>query len=178
LQTLTAFVTRENINELLAKSGFDEDVGILSIDLDGNDYHVFHAIKDFRPRILICEFNAVFGPVRKISIPYSPDFARSRAHYSYLYYGASLSAITRLANEKGYSLVGTNSASCNAFFVRDDLLNEKIPVLEVQAAFSASSTRESRNNQDELSYLSGEDRLVAIQGLPVLNIESGLIEPI
>jgi hypothetical protein len=178
LQTLTAFVTRENINELLAKSGFDEDVGILSIDLDGNDYHVFHAIKDFRPRILICEFNAVFGPVRKISIPYSPDFARRRAHHSYLYYGASLSAITKLANEKGYSLVGTNSASCNAFFVRDDLLNEKIPVLEVQAAFSVSNTRESRNDQDELSYLSGEDRLVAIQGLPVLNIESGLVEPI
>jgi hypothetical protein len=83
LLAVNAFITRDNINDLLAKSGFDEDLGILSIDLDGNDYFILEAVNAVRPRILICEYNAVFGPARKISIPYSPDFSRTRQHYSW-----------------------------------------------------------------------------------------------
>jgi hypothetical protein len=37
LTAIQAFVTRENTNDLLARSGFDQDLGILSIDIDGND---------------------------------------------------------------------------------------------------------------------------------------------
>src|SRR5437868_1668200 len=61
LQAVSSFITRENIEALLQKSGFDLDVGILSIDIDGVDYWVLDAISHFRPRILITEYNAVFG---------------------------------------------------------------------------------------------------------------------
>jgi len=171
IEAVDAFVTKDNINDLLAKSGFDEDVGILSIDVDGNDYFILDAIDTVRPRILICEYNAVFG-ARRISVPYDPNFCRTRKHYSNLYWGASLSAITFLANRKGYSLVGTNSSACNAFFVRDDLLNEKVKVLTAEKAFSPSTIRQSRDKQGNLSYLAGADRLKAIRGLRVVNVET------
>jgi hypothetical protein len=170
-----AFITKDNIDDLLAKSGFDEDLGILSIDIDGNDYFILEAISAVRPRILICEYNAVFG-ARKISVPYEPDFFRTRKHYSNLYFGASLSAITFLANKKGYALVGTNSNGCNAFFVRNDLLNEKVKVLTAEQAFLPSKIRQSRDKQGNLSYLAGNDRQKEIQGLPVVNVETEAIE--
>jgi hypothetical protein len=175
LVAVDAFVTKENINELLAKSGFDEDVGILSIDIDGNDYSILEAINTIRPRILICEYNAVFGD-RKISVPYDPNFSRTEKHFSNLYWGASLSAMTFLANQKGYSLVGTNGSGCNAFYVRDDLLNEKVKVLTAEQAFISSTIRQSRDKQGSLSHLAGSARLEAIKGLRVVNVETQAME--
>jgi hypothetical protein len=176
IDAIHAFITKENINKLLVQSGFDEDLGILSIDIDGIDYFVLEEISTFRPRILICEYNSVFGNKRKISVPYDSGFKRTSKHYSNLYFGASLPAITYLANKKGYSLVGTNSNGGNAFFLRNDLLNDKIEVLSVEQAYFSSNIRESRDAQGNLTYISGEERLELIRGLPVLNVESNAIE--
>jgi hypothetical protein len=176
LTAVSAFVTRENINSLLAQSGFPDDIGILSIDLDGNDYYVLDAITGFRPRILICEYNSVFGGVRNISVPYDPAFVRSRHHFSNLYWGASLGAITRAAERKGYSLVGSNSAGNNAFFVRNDLVNDRVRVLSVKDAYVESRYRESRDSEGTLSFIGGTSRLELIKGLPVYNVESGKLE--
>jgi hypothetical protein len=176
LATEQAFITRENINALLTKSGFDSDIGILSIDLDGMDYFVLEAITTFKPRILICEYNAVFGPSRKISVPYQPNFMRTQAHYSNLYWGASLAAMTHLANKKGYALVGTNSVSSNAFYVRKDLVNKKHKVLSTAQAFAPSRIRESRDQTGKLTYTSGDERLSLIKGLPVMNVETLALE--
>jgi len=176
LAALDSFITRENINDLLAKSGFGEDLGILSIDLDGNDYYVLEAIRFFKPRILICEYNAVFGAERKISVPYDAGFVRREKHYSELYWGASLGAFAYAAKERGYSLVGTNTTGCNAFFVRNDLLNAQVEVLRTGEAFSPSKFRDSRDQKGNLTYLSGDARLELIKGLHVLNVETNLIE--
>jgi hypothetical protein len=167
-----AFITRENINTLLSESKFDEDVGVLSIDLDGMDYYVLEAITGFKPRILICEYNPVFGPVRKITVPYEPDFRRSEAHYSYLYWGASLGAMAYLADKKGYALVGTSSNGGNAFFVRKDLVNDKHSVLSAAEAFNPSRIRGTRDKNGNLTYISGDEKLPLIRGLPVLNVET------
>ena len=176
LQSKAAFITRENINALLAESGFGSDIGILSIDLDGNDFHILDAIVACEPRILICEFNAVFGPDRKISVPYAASFNRTQAHFSNLYFGASLAAMTHLANKRGYSLVGTNSVSTNAFFVRNDLMNDRLSPLTAAQAYRPSQTRESRSQNGELTHLRGDARLAAIRGMPVLNVETQEIE--
>jgi hypothetical protein len=176
LQAIDVFITRENINELVSQSGFDEDLGILSIDLDGNDYHVLDAINSFKPRILICEYNAVFGGTRKITIPYDPGFNRTKSHYSNLYFGASLGAITLLANKRGYSLVGTNSTGVNAFYVRNDLVTEKLRVLSCADAYRPSCFRESRDVEGRLTHVRGDDRLKLIRGLPVFNVETNQME--
>jgi hypothetical protein len=175
IDAVEAFITKDNINDLLAKSCFDEDLGILSIDIDGNDYFILEAINAVRPRILICEYNAMFG-TRKISVPYEADFLRTRKHHSNLYFGASLSAMALLANRKGYSLVGTNSNGCNAFFVRNDLVNQKMEVLTAEQAFLPSKIRQSRDKQGNLSYLAGNDGMKEMRGMPVINVETGAIE--
>jgi hypothetical protein len=176
INAIHGFVTKENINELLLRSEFDEDIGILSIDIDGNDYHVLESISTFKPRILICEYNAVFGAIRKISVPYDPSFNRADKHFSNLYWGASLSAISYLAGRKGYSFVGTNSACCNAFYVRNDLMNESIEALAAGDVFIPSKIRDSRDQNGALTYVGGSDRLKLIQGLPVINVENGELE--
>jgi hypothetical protein len=176
LGAIDAFITKENINDLLAMSGFGEDLGILSLDLDGNDFHILEAITFFKPRILICEHNAVFGPSRRITVPYDPSFVRSQKHYSNLYFGASLGAITHAATKRGYSLVGTTSVGVNAFYVRNDLLNNKIEVLDVGEAYTSSKFRESRDPAGHLTYLTGDERIALIKGLPVLNVETNQIE--
>jgi hypothetical protein len=154
----------------------DHDLGILSIDIDGVDYFVFEAITDFRPRILIFEYNAVFGRDRKISVPYSDNFQRTESHYSNLYFGASLAALTDLANKRGYTLVGTNSTGINAFFIRNDLMNDSLPALDAQSAFTMLRTRESRDRGGKLTLLEGDDRLDLIKGLPIYNVETGGLE--
>lgn len=178
LNAVAAFITRENINDILSLSGFDEDVGILSIDLDGNDYFVLDAIKVLRPRILVCEYNSVFGADRQICVPYDPEFERASAHFSLLYWGASLGAMATVAARKGYSLVGCNSAGNNAFFVRDDLMNERVRALTVQHAFVLSRYRESRNEDGDLTYVTGAARMNLIKGMPVYDVESAAIVPL
>jgi hypothetical protein len=176
LECLAAFVTRENVNSLLQQSKFDEDLGILSVDIDGNDFHVLEAITSFRPRILICEYNALFGPSRCITVPYVSDFQRSKAHHSSLYFGASLGALTHLAEKKGYSLVGVTRSGVNAFFVRNDLMNRDLVALTVDQAFEESRFRESRDTLGRHTYLSGDQRLAQIKGLPVFNVLDQEIE--
>ena len=68
LNALCAFIDKDNINELLKKSNFDKDLGILSIDIDGNDYHVLNNINYFNPRIIICEFNPI-EPTQELISP-------------------------------------------------------------------------------------------------------------
>lgn len=172
LDSAAAFITRNNVNQLLAASGFDADLGILSVDIDGVDYYVFDAVSDFRPRIVILEYNAVFGSDRNITVPYADGFDRTKHHHSNLYFGASLGALTHVANRKGYTLVGTSSTGVNAFFVRNDLMNGSLQAHTAQSAFTMSRAREGRDRQGKLSLLGGDDRIKAIRGLPVYNVET------
>ncbi len=179
LQATADFITAENINTLLLQSGLT-DIGILSIDIDGNDFFVLKAIdlSIINPDILILEYNSVFGSKRKITIPYDPKFQRTEKHYSNLYWGASLPALDQLAQEKGYGLIGSNLAGNNAYFLRKDLLNNTFSQKSADSVWKDSNFRESRNKDNNLSYLRKEQRIKLIKGLPVLNIETGLIEPL
>ena len=169
LSSVQKFITAENINTIITGSGIEGEIGILSVDIDGNDYWVTKAIDCIQPIILINEYNSVFGPDRPISVPYDPSFQRTSAHHSNLYYGASLAALTHLANEKGYALVGCNSAGNNAFFVRRDKLSSLIE-LSVQEAFVDAKFREARDKNGKLLYLTGPQRYEYIKGLPVVNV--------
>lgn len=177
LTNKAVFIHKDNINPLLKETNF-RNIGLLHIDIDGNDYHILESL-DFttlNPSILIVEYNSVFGNERKISIPYSKDFVRTRAHYSNLYFGASLPALNFLANKKGYRLIGCNLQGNNAYFVRQDLINEKVCEQSLKAAFKESTFREGRNKDYSLSLIGGNDRLEIIKGLQVVNIETNEVE--
>lgn len=176
LNAQQAFITRDNIAALLERSDFDKDLGLLSIDIDGMDYWIAQELTHWKPRILIMEYNAVFGAKRAITVPYAVNFNRTAAHPSNLYFGASLRALCKLTDAWGYSIVGTNSAGNNAFFVRNDLLNDNVPARSLDEVFTPSKFRESRDLDGRLTFLSGQERLRAIAGLKVVNVDTNEIE--
>jgi hypothetical protein len=170
LTAVCAFVDRENISRILAENGFSGQIGLLSIDIDGNDYWIWEAIDTVNPVLVVIEYNSVFGRDHAVSIPYDPNFNRTRAHYSNLYWGCSLKALCGLAERKGYAFVGSNSAGNNAHFVRKDKVGV-IPVLSAEQGYVESKFRESRDRQGRLTYLSGNQRLHEIRAMPVFHLE-------
>lgn len=124
LSVENSFITKENINQLLSKRGFSEDIDLLSIDIDGNDYHVWKEISVVFPRVVCIEYNAKFPPDCEWIMPYfSAHIWQGNDRH-----GASLKALELLGREKGYQLVGTNVTGVNAFFVRQDLAADLFPM--------------------------------------------------
>jgi len=171
LKAVQAFIDKDNINKLIAENGIKGEIGILSIDIDGNDYWVWQAINVVNPAIVIVEYNSRFGKDKAVTIPYNPSFIRSQAHYSMLYAGASLKALYNLAKSKGYSFVGCNSVGNNAFFIRQDLKPSYIKELTVEEGYIASQFRESRDEQGNLSYLSWDQVDQILSSLPLVDVE-------
>ena len=170
-----AFLDRDNINDIIGAS-FQGEIGLLSVDIDGNDYWLLERIKVVNPIILICEFNSVFGDVWPVSVPYDPAFYRTRAHHSNLYFGASLGAFRHFAAKNGYVLVGTTSG-INAFFVRADYAPRLEGAIECSDA-APSRVRESKSPNGENTWLSGMNRLKEIAHLPVVDVETGQTMPL
>lgn len=168
-----AFVDRSNINRLICDAGFGGDLGLLSVDVDGNDYWIWDAIDVAMPAIVVCEYNAVFGDRFALTVPYRADFQRSLAHASNLYFGASIKAMVALARQKGYEFVGTTSTGCNAFFVRRDLAPSVLSALDAVWAYP-SAVREARDNEGHLTFTSGGARMKIIAHLPLINVESNV----
>ncbi|MFO7525147.1 MAG: hypothetical protein R6W68_06805 [Ignavibacteriaceae bacterium] len=178
ITAIAAFIDSDNINMLISSGFSDEKLGLLHIDIDGNDYWIWKTIDVVDPDIVIVEYNSVFGIERPITIPYHKNFVRSVAHPSCLYYGTSLKALHILASEKGYAFIGCNSAGNNAYFVKKDLLNENVKEVTLEQGFVLSKFRESNIDSKQLTYAGGEDRVKIIKGLPVYNVETNSIEPL
>jgi len=172
LTAVYAWINRENINELIADNGYTGDLGILSIDIDGNDYWVWEKIEVVNPIIVIVEWNSVFGLDHAISIPYDPDFQRTKAHYSNLFWGASIAAFSHLAERKGYFLLGSNTAGNNLFFVRHDRLGRLMP-LSPKKAYIESLFRDSRDINGTLNFLSREQRRMEILDMSIIDVTNG-----
>lgn len=167
------FVTCENVDSLIAGWLGGEPLGLLHIDVDGNDYWLWDAVRCASPSVAIIEYNALFGSERPITIPYQADFRRFAAHYSGQYFGASLAALTSLAQEKGYTFLGCNGAGNNAYYLRNDLLSAELAAISACAKFVEPGFRESRDSNGRLDYLSYSERQKLIHGLPVMNVLSG-----
>jgi len=171
LTAVHSFVTREDINALFTKYGFTGEIGILSIDIDGNDYHVWEAISVIKPALVIVEYNSVLGAKYAVTVPYDPGFNRMSAHYSGLYFGASLKALVILGNKKGYAFIGCNSAGNNAYFVRREKLTANVREVAVSEGYVESRFREATDEAGNLIFTSGRDRLKTIQDMPVLDVD-------
>jgi hypothetical protein len=127
-----AWITAENVNQILLKHGFDGEIDLLSLDLDGMDYWIWKAIEVVRPRVVTIEFNSVLGSERSLTVPYSATFrAGEHGDHDKFYSGASLAALVKLGKEKGYRLIGSERLGVNAFFVRREIpdnLLEEVPL--------------------------------------------------
>lgn len=172
ITALHSFITKENIDTLITSYTSCRDIGLLSVDIDGNDYWVWEAIVSVSPRIVVCEYNSAFGPSKKVSVPYDSGFVRGRAHYSELYWGASLAAFCSLAEKKGYDFIGTAEAGVNAFFVRKDC-SAPFRKFTPEAGFRESQNRDSKDRNGRLSFLRHGERLDIIKEMPVVDVISG-----
>ncbi len=177
LTSKLAFITGENINELIEEAGFGGEIGILSVDIDGNDYWVWKAINCISPHIVIAEYNSVFGDLFPLTIPYNPNFVRTAAHYSNLYYGASITALSKLAMDKGYTLLGTNTAGNNAFFLRNDRASPFLSRI-ANPAPRPSRFREARDSTGRLTFARARARAALITDCIVVNVSTGRSAPL
>jgi len=120
LKLVGDFITRENLNSVIASGDFDDGIDLLVMDIDGNDYHMLN-VMTARPRVICVEYYGREAPPSRWVMPYEVEPAMTWARPT----GASLQSYEELLTAKGYSLVGTNIAGMNAFFVRSDLVEGK-----------------------------------------------------
>lgn len=172
LTAVCAFVDRENINQLIESAGFGGHIGILSVDIDGNDYWVWEAIECATPDIVVIEYNGIWGPKSTVSIPYQADFRRLAAHYSGMYWGCSLGALEYLAEKKGYRLVGVNSSGINAFFVRSSS-SCALPTRTAKEIFREPVVRQARTTDGRLCFAPPAEAARLIEHLPLVNVRTG-----
>jgi hypothetical protein len=123
-------VKRENINQLIGDAGFKGEIGLLSIDIDGNDYWVWEALEVVDPKVVIIETHNEFG-FENIVVPYDPDYFYPGKHP--IYHGASPIAMCNLAKKKGYRLVGANDLGFNLIFVKNGIADDLIPEVSVES---------------------------------------------
>jgi hypothetical protein len=119
IKIVEAFLTRDNLD--LIKSSFPS-IGVLSIDVDGNDYWFLKELIDTSPAVICVEYNSSLG-MEPVTVPYDPSFDRHQKHPSGWYHGASLTALSKLAAAHGYGLVAISEAGGNAFFTKTGSLD-------------------------------------------------------
>jgi hypothetical protein len=174
LTIVESFVSSNNILDILNQKGFDKNVDLFSLDIDGVDYWVLKKLPNNFSKIVVLEYNSVFGPKLEITVPNLDNFNRSNYHYSHLCFGASLKAFINLMSEKNFIFVGTNLSSCNAFFVSKDHINKVnlvLPDNEDISKHTNSFIRESRAKIGVLNYLSGNERINEIKNCEIINLK-------
>lgn len=120
VKVTNAFITVDNINQLISEANLPTEIDLLSVDIDGNDYWVWKAIDVVKPRVVVAEFNASFGH-EVVTVPYDKDFDRFKYHKTGIFHGMSLTAAEKLARSKGYVYIGCDSLGVNAFFVKEGI---------------------------------------------------------
>lgn len=110
---LNHFITAENVNELLDQYHCPEEFDLISIDINGNDYWVWKALK-YKPRVVVIEYNGHISPDISSVIEYEPNFIYRNDDY----FSASILAMSNLGNEKGYRLIYCDVNGVNAIFVK------------------------------------------------------------
>tara|TARA_B110000902_G_C14230095_1_gene558524 strand:+ start:522 stop:1487 length:966 start_codon:yes stop_codon:yes gene_type:complete len=168
IKAINSFVDKDNINLIIDENIKEKNIGLLSIDIDGNDYWVLEKINKLSPTIIICEFNSIFGDLFRLSVPYKKEFIRNNAHYSNLYFGASIKAFISMLDDKGYTFLGTASSGVNAFFVRKEFESYFSKNIEENKIFP-SIARDSLDVNDKLTYKNLLNSLNVINELEVFD---------
>jgi hypothetical protein len=111
---MNKFISLESgntLDELLASVYAPRDIDLASIDIDGNDWHIWDSLTKFRPRVVVIEFN----PSVENDIYFVQDYDPA------INQGCSLLALIDLGKSKNYELIA--STGFNAFFVVKELFD-------------------------------------------------------
>ena len=172
LRAVCATITRDNINSLITQQGISGEIGLLSIDIDGNDYWVWQAIDVVNPEIVVIEYNHRFGEELAVTIPYNENFRRGEQHPK-IYFGASLRALVMLGQSKGYAFVGCNSNGVNAFFVRRDRMPDDLKELTVEEGYVAGTFSETADESGLFLPPQRSEEHRVVTSLPLVDVGHG-----
>lgn len=164
-----AYVTAENINQILTKYNYSKNISLLSLDIDGNDFWVMKKLK-INADLIICEFNGIFGDIHEITVPYKKNFDRTREHHSNLYYGCSIKSLVTLLLKKNYFFIGTNSAGNNAYFINATHY-QRVKKRIREFKIFPPKFRESRNKKFQKTFLPLKKSINLIQEKNVYNLK-------
>ncbi|MFH1832137.1 MAG: hypothetical protein ABH827_05055 [bacterium] len=147
-----AWITAENVNNILEKNGYSGEIDLLSLDIDGVDYWVWKNIETVQPRIVVVEYMNIWTSEHAVTVPYSPEFNRFNIHEDFC--GASLAAFVKLAKSKGYRLVACNKYGFNAFFVKEELAKDILPEITIEECLSSPQALDGqKNRQPHVAHL-------------------------
>ncbi len=170
LKVVSEWVRKDNINNIIEKNLLKDKVGLLSLDIDGNDFWILNEIENVKPIIVIVEWNSLFGFKKSVTTPYDDNFIREKKHFSGQYWGASIKAFYDLMKSRSYFLVGSNMAGNNLFFVRNDRKNDLIEK-KPSEAFQKQIFKDSRDENGKLNFLDDREKLKVIENLDVFDLE-------
>jgi len=110
---MRAWIFPGNIEILFERGGVPRDLDLLVIDIDSNDYYVWHAIHDFHPKVVLIEANHSFPPPQRAVIKFHPMNYWDQTNYV----GASIQSMVDLGKKKGYELIHVMRTGPNIIFV-------------------------------------------------------------
>ncbi|MCG6920670.1 MAG: hypothetical protein LJF15_06260 [Acidobacteria bacterium] len=114
VRTTQAWVFPGNVELLFEENDVPRDLDLLVIDIDSNDYYVWRAIREYRPKVVQIEYNGVFLPPQKVVVGFHPMLWWDEES---VHFGASIQSFYELGKRKGYELVAANEVGSNLFFV-------------------------------------------------------------
>jgi hypothetical protein len=177
LDPRSEWITPDSVGDLVGSARkLHGRLDIVSLDIDGNDYWVASRIDYTGVRIVVFEYQPIFGAERAVSVPRQDDFDRTSAHYSWLYYGASLRAFIDLMQARGFTFAGSNRSGNNAFFVADEFVDRlKLPLPDVEdlRPFVEWTVRESHDQSGHLTHLGARQGVRLIRDLPLIDVTDG-----
>lgn len=141
-----AWLTRDNVNQLILESGFKGEIDLLSLDIDGNDYHIMEAINVIRPRVIICETHDVIPSNLALTIPYTDNFNYLSGTSHKEFRSVSLLAMKQLLSKKGYRLIGSHKYGFNAIFILNELGVDYFPEVTVESVHNNPYTKFRRES--------------------------------
>lgn len=140
-------VTPQNVNGLLNSVNIKGEIGLLSIDIDGDDYWIWKATDTVNPYVVIIECKVEFGS-RALVTPYSQV---TNNYNNAKYLGSSVPALCKLGKQKGYTLVSANRHGYNLIFLRNDLLEPSgITELKLEELLTIPAVKDSFFSDEEL----------------------------
>ncbi|RAM51566.1 MAG: hypothetical protein C6Y22_10925 [Hapalosiphonaceae cyanobacterium JJU2] len=143
-----AWFTAENVNSILKDAGVKGEIDLLSLDIDGMDYWVWQAIDCIQPRVCLFETHNVIPANLSLAAKYNANFYYlNQPPERQDYRSASLLAMKKLSEAKGYRLIGCHRYGFNCFFMRNDIGQSYFPEVSVESCHNNSYTRVAQQNR-------------------------------
>lgn len=149
LNRFVEFDGPNSLNAILNEMAAPKDLDFISIDVDGIDYFIWESLTEYRPRVLVIEFNP--------SIPNDVAFVQAKS--TAINQGCSLLALILLAKNKGYELICCTG--WNAFFVEKSLYSLfNIKDNHIEFIYKPICDGRIFHGYDSYVYVTGMSRLI------------------